>query len=200
MAKGIEVPVVSVVDQLLWRDLPLGLFVRAFVEMTDLQASSHQERIGYGAEDLLVDGAPGQRKHPNPRREFVRIDATRFEHLLQSLFQRIDLVGKYRVGLECREQLRHAQKRQDLPVAQPKAGKGVRGGVLAGSLESVSVEFPVPDDRRTEAVSEVFQIPPECRSRNLKGRKKGPDRYGFARRQKRLDLVETLGSVHLYSN
>ena len=195
VAERVQVPVVTIVHEPLWRHVALEHLAVLPPLVTQVQAPACQHGGRQRAEVCRYHAARAHRQDPDASRDvFGRVLAA-FEQALEALAQRRDHFAEH-ARLQVAEQAVHREQRLQLIGREPEAGQLPQLAVCNLGIESVGLLLPVEDDRRMHAVAQVFEVALERGARHAKFGHEILRAHVAAAAQQVLDLVKALGAFH----
>ena len=143
MAPGIEIPVVAVVGEALWRDLALAGGAVAACAVVDTKALAFHQRCGNGREVLGGTGPGRSAENVDTPGNVFAGSGHRLEHAGEAVAQRADVFGQNAAGVESGEQLLHAEQSVNFASREPDAGQFV---AFDAAVDTVRVSLAIMND------------------------------------------------------
>ena len=192
---GVEVPVIAVVHQPLWRDSALADRIAGSPVVGEMQAPAVEQ----GVRDLLEGGrfgvARGLWQDANSAGDFLGRLVLASQQFFDPFLEWFD-VWRKQPGFEVFEEVMEGEKGVKFVAVKPESREFVARRVRLRIAETIAAPGLVVDDRCILPVAQKFEVAVEGGARNLQFAQERADRHDSARAQHPFNPENPLGLTH----
>ena len=165
VAPCIYVPVVTVVNKLLWRDSSLQSLARQSVVMSNLNFFAFKGGFGDDLKSRKREATLPSTDRADPLRELLRVQTLIAENVVKPFAQWLQFRPQ-QSGVKLLNHALNSHEREQFVLCEPKAGQLRR---VLRCVESIAAKIAVKDDWGPKPVPQLCKVSLESGRRNFKG-------------------------------